>query len=250
MPFSVLLFIISGMIVGITANYLADVLPRNRRLTAPICLACGSRRSIEKFITGKECDNCGKKNAVRFWIVISAAVILSILTGLFPAGKLPYLLHELILLILLVMVITDVEYRVILEQVSTAGYVLAALAGFYLHGFNKTVLGGICGFLVFLGLYYLGKTFARRMSRNRETPVEEEALGFGDVHLAGIIGLLTGFPYVLPALLLAVVLGGLVSGGVIIAAVLKKQYEAFQAIPYGPFIITGGIFVLYYYLYL
>jgi leader peptidase (prepilin peptidase)/N-methyltransferase len=248
MTISGLIFVFCGVIVGIAANYLADVLPRNRHLTAPVCLECGSRRSIKEFLTGKSCQACGKKNSTRYWIVICGAMILSVFIGFFPARNLPFLVSEILFLMFLVMIITDVEYRIILEQVSGAGYILAAFSGLYLHGFNKTILGGISGFLIFLGLYYLGKIFARRMSRNRETPVDEEALGFGDVNLAGIVGFLTGFPYVLPALLMAVVLGGLVSGGVIIAAVLKKQYEAFQAIPYGPFIIIGGIFILYYYL--
>jgi prepilin signal peptidase PulO-like enzyme (type II secretory pathway) len=90
-------------------------------------------------------------------------------------------------------------------------------------------------------LYYLGRLFSKFISRNRELPIDEEALGFGDVYMAGAIGFLTGFPYILPALLVSIVLGGLVSAFVLIITLVKKTYEAFRAIPYGPFIIIGGI---------
>jgi len=247
MPLMMFVYMLCGVIVGILANYLADVLPRHRRLTKPVCLECGENRQVEEFLTGKPCRHCGKKNAIRYWSVILATTMLSIAAGVLPAGKMPFIAAEILLLIFSVMVITDIEFRVILEQVSGAGYVAAALTGWFINGFMKTILGGICGFLIFLGLYYLGKVFARRMSRNREVPVDEEALGFGDVNLAGVIGLLTGFPYVLPALLCAVILGGLASGVIIIVSLINKRYEAFQAIPYGPFIILGGILVLYFY---
>ena len=205
----IFVYLICGAIVGILANYLADVLPRHRRLTRPVCLECGGTRSVEDFLTAKPCRHCGKKNAIRYWSVILAATMLSIAAGIFPAGKMPYIAAEILLLIFSVMVVTDIEFRVILEPVSWAGYVVAALTGWYINGFTKTILGGICGFLIFLGLYYLGKVFARRMSRNREVPVDEEALGFGDVNLAGVVGFVRGFADVVVALLSAVILGGL-----------------------------------------
>jgi prepilin signal peptidase PulO-like enzyme (type II secretory pathway) len=58
---------------------------------------------------------------------------------------------------------------------------------------------------------------------------------------------LTGFPFILTALLAAIILGGIISGVFILITVAKKQYRAFQAIPYGPFIIIGGIIALYLY---
>ncbi len=247
MPLLVLFSIICGYFLGLAANYLADVLPRNRKLTKPVCLACGENRVIKDFLTGADCRSCGKKNKVRFWLVICGSILLSLLSVMFPIRQLPFWASTTMLLVFLTMTITDLEYRVILEQVSVVGYFVAFLCGYMLNGLTKTILGGIGGFLIFLILYYLGKVFARRLSRNRDQPVDEEALGFGDVHLAGIVGLLTGFPYVLPALLLAIVFGGVASGVYILVALFRKRYEAFQAIPYGPFIIAGSIFILYFY---
>ncbi len=243
-----ILSILCGVVVGFGVNYLADVMPRNRRLTLPVCLECGEPRSMIEFLRGGECHSCGKRNAIRYWLVLSFSIVISTFVWLKPIGVLPFWASEILLLVFFVIIITDLEYKVILEQMSLAGYILAFIAGWYLNGWLKTIIGGACGFLIFLGLYYLGKAFAHRLSRNRDEPVDEEALGFGDVHLAGIIGFLSGFPYILSALLMAIVLGGIVSAFFIVYLVIRKRYEAFQAIPYGPFIILGGIFALYYYL--
>ena len=237
-----------GIIAGILANYLADVLPRNRHLTYPVCLDCGETRTILSFLSGKKCESCGKTNVFRYWLVNLVSVILSLLVWLFPAGSLPYWGSLILLVVFLTIIITDIEYHVILNQMSITAFIVTIAAGWVLHGWLKTLLGGISGFLLFLGLYYLGRLFTRFMSRKRGEPVEEEALGFGDVYMAGAIGFLTGFPFVLPALLAAIVFGGIVSAAVLIISLIRKSYEAFKAIPYGPFIIAGGIFILYYYL--
>ncbi|NLF52713.1 MAG: hypothetical protein GX577_16425 [Leptolinea sp.] len=248
MPGQLMLVFLSGLISGLFVNYLADVLPRSRRFTEPVCLSCGQFRTWKEFALGKPCAACGRKNSVRFWIVIILEIILAGLVWFFPLGNFPFWASELFLLVFSVMIVTDIEFRVILEQVTIAGYILSFFAGLFLHGLNKTILGGISGFLLFLALYYFGRLFARRLAHNREEPIDEEALGFGDVHLAGVVGLLTGFPFNLTAMLLAIILGGIASIVIIVITLVRKQYQAFMAIPYGPFIIIGGIAALYYYL--
>jgi prepilin signal peptidase PulO-like enzyme (type II secretory pathway) len=240
--------VLCGLIVGLLANYLADVLPRSRRFTRPVCLACGEHRTVRDFLTGRKCTTCGKVNAFRYWLVLVVSVILSILVWLFPPGILPFWGSMILLTVFTVIIITDMEYRVILTQMSITAFIVTAAAGWVQNGWLKTLLGGVSGFLLFLGLYYLGRLFSKFMSRNREEPIDEEALGFGDVYMAGAIGFLTGFPYILPALLMSIVLGGLISAFVLIISLVKKSYQAFQAIPYGPFIIIGGTFIVYYYM--
>lgn len=248
MPVQLFLSLLSGLIAGLLVNYFADVLPRNRRFTRPVCLVCGQSREWKDFLTGKQCESCGKKNFFRYWTVIIIEITLSCLVCFFPVGNLPFWVSVILQIVFSVMIVTDIEFRVILEQVSVAGYILAFFAGWFLHGLNKTILGGITGFLLFLALYYFGRLFARRLSRNREEPIDEDALGFGDVHLAGVIGFLTGFPFNLTAMLLAIILGGIVSMVFIMVTLIRKNYQAFMAIPYGPFIIIGGIVALYYYM--
>jgi len=73
--------------------------------------------------------------------------------------------------------------------------------------------------------------------------MEEVAFGFGDVVLAGVIGLAVGYPGITLALLLGIFAGGLFSLGFILVMVLRRRYEAFMPIPYSPFLILGGMVV-------
>jgi prepilin signal peptidase PulO-like enzyme (type II secretory pathway) len=65
-------------------------------------------------------------------------------------------------------------------------------------------------------------------------------MGWGDVKMAALIGLVTGFPLVFVALLLAVLAGGLVAG-ILLALRIKKRR---QAIPFAPFLSLATIVTL------
>ena len=71
------------------------------------------------------------------------------------------------------------------------------------------------------------------------------ALGFGDVNLSGILGLLLGWPAITVGLLFAVLAGGLISLFIILGMLVTKKYKAFTAIPYAPFLILSALFLLY-----
>ena len=58
--------------------------------------------------------------------------------------------------------------------------------------------------------------------------------------MAGLIGLATGFPLVLVSLLLAILLGGL-SAGLLLLLRIKKRRDA---IPFGPFLSLAAIATL------
>jgi leader peptidase (prepilin peptidase)/N-methyltransferase len=65
-------------------------------------------------------------------------------------------------------------------------------------------------------------------------------MGLGDVKLAALIGLVTGFPLVFVAFFLAVVSGGLVSVALLVLGIKKRK----EGIPFGPFLSTGAIITL------
>jgi len=65
-------------------------------------------------------------------------------------------------------------------------------------------------------------------------------LGGGDVKLAAFIGLITGFPLVIEALVLGTLIGGVVSLVLLITRVRGRR----DAIPYGPFLIAGAVITL------
>jgi prepilin signal peptidase PulO-like enzyme (type II secretory pathway) len=70
--------------------------------------------------------------------------------------------------------------------------------------------------------------------------ISKGGMGWGDVKMAALIGIATGFPLVLAALLLAVVLGGLISS----VLILIKAKNRKQSIPFGPFLSLATIATL------
>ena len=65
-------------------------------------------------------------------------------------------------------------------------------------------------------------------------------MGAGDVKLAGLIGLVVGFPQVLAALLVGVIIGGLVAVFLLVSRLRKRK----EPIPFGPFLVVGAMVVL------
>jgi leader peptidase (prepilin peptidase)/N-methyltransferase len=113
------------------------------------------------------------------------------------------------------------------------------------RGLGSTLLGGVVGFALMLGFYWLGDVIGRWLARRRGQAWEETALGFGDVNLAGVVGLLLGYPAVLAGLFTAVMLGGVVSLIYILVMLALRRYQLFAAIPYGPFIALGALVLVF-----
>jgi leader peptidase (prepilin peptidase)/N-methyltransferase len=143
-------------------------------------------------------------------------------------------------------VVIDLEHRLILHTVSLAGGILGMIFGSINHGLLNTVIGGAAGFGIMLIFYFLGSLFIRALSRSRAEEIDEVALGFGDVNLAGVIGLLLGWPGVIAGIFLAILLGGVVSGIFLTVQLFRKKYQAFQALPYGPFLVISVVLLLYF----
>lgn len=143
-------------------------------------------------------------------------------------------------------VVMDIEHRVIMHPISLAGALLAGVVGIGLHGLSATLIGGVAGFGILSIMYYLGGHFAKWAARRRGLQSDEVALGFGDVNLAGVLGLLMGWPGITLGLLLGVLAGGVFSLFYIIFKLITRKYSAFAAIPYGPFLIIGALALLYF----
>ena len=143
-------------------------------------------------------------------------------------------------------VVIDLEHRLILHPVSLTGAALGIIFGSINHGFLNTILGGAAGFGIMMVFYMFGNLFIKFLSRRRGEEIDEVALGFGDVNLAGVIGLLLGWPGVIAGVFLAIIIGGVISGIFLLIQIFRKRYEAFQALPYGPFLVISAVLLLYY----
>jgi len=232
------------------------VLPRRRALwQAPRCLACEAAlpprqwSSIAALATGRRCAQCQGPIPWRGPILeLGTALLFAFLWHAYgPSWQLA--LFTLYTVIFELVFVIDLEHRLILNVVIYPAIVLAAATSFLRPdlGYRLALLGGVLGFVLVWLIYLAGPLFVRLWSRVRGETTAEVPFGFGDVKLALYIGLVVGFPAVVFALIIGMLLAGLGAAFFIVARrLLGRRYTALTAIPYGPFLVVGGLLMLFY----
>ena len=245
----IILMILLGWLAGWLVNYLADVLPVTRRFSQPTCPKCQTPFSWGDYLSLHSCRSCGQPRSRRTLIVQAVLTITPVLLYVFPRQTLPLPLGFPLIVYLALVMIIDLEHRLVLHPVSLIGALLGLGIGLYLHRlmhapqdrFLPTLEGGAAGFGIMLVFYCLGELYVRWMAKRRGLATDEVALGFGDVNLAGIMGLLLGWPLIIEGLLFAILIGGVISLVIILVMLALKRYQAFTAIPYAPFLILSAL---------
>ncbi len=247
--------LVFGLLAAALVNYLSDVLPRSRRPARPHCLHCDFSLPWPYYLGNRPCPQCGqrpwrRRHAVT-WVLLTALYLWLWQTP--SPDVMPWptavgwgrAINFVLLVIFGLIFVIDLEHRVVLDQVSLAGGLVFALLGAWLHNWPTTLLGGLGGFLLMYGLYGLGELYLRwKIRRGAPLPEDEVALGFGDVKLAAILGLLLGWPDVLVMLLLALLLGGLFGLLILIVLLARRQDAAAAAMPYAPYLIVVTAYIL------
>ena len=126
--------------------------------------------------------------------------------------------------LVLIIFISDFKYMIILDSPLIIGGVLILILRAYFYGFKNmglSILSGVILFLVMLLIGLIGKKLFKR-----------EALGGGDIKLAGIIGIVLGLKLGLVAIILSSLLALPYAVG---AMMLNKNSE----VPFGPFLIAS-----------
>lgn len=130
------------------------------------------------------------------------------------------------LCLLIVILVIDLEQGLILNKVvypaAAIALIIAALTSN--PGIVKVLIGGGVGLAIMLIVALVFKG----------------GIGWGDVKMAGLVGLITGFPLVLLSLLLSVIGGGLAATVLLLLKVKQRK----QAIPFGPFLSIGTMLTL------
>ncbi|MBM3129749.1 MAG: hypothetical protein FJ009_14125 [Chloroflexi bacterium] len=138
----------------------------------------------------------------------------------------------------LIVLVTDLEHRLIFDVVILPAALFAALASPLSQlGWQLSLLGGAIAFVIVLGIYFFAEIFARA----RKLKIAGGAFGQGDVKLAAFMGIVVGFPNVFPAILYTILLGGV--GAILFLAyqlIAHRRVALTAAIPYGPFFCIAG----------
>lgn len=227
-------FALLGLLVGGVINVLADDLPARVSPARPHCPQCGyvygpgGWLALARRLRGGHCPQCGLATRRRALLVeIATPLIFALLPSLI-SGPLDLLFGSLYIAILILVIVVDLEHRLILHVVTVPGTLLALVGSAFISS-NAPLLalaGAFVGFVTFLGLYWLG----RRL-------FGPGALGFGDVMLSTMMGAMVGFPYIVFALVIGVLLGGLIS----FTLIASRRLSMRSYVAYGPFLAMAGI---------
>ena len=233
-----------GAVIGSFLNVVADRAPAGASITSPgsHCLSCGHvLRPYElvpvlSFLALRgRCRSCGVRIGVRSPLVEAANAVLWAFAAWHYGPGIAAGLTALAFSFLLVVAVIDLEHQLVLNRVLLVSLPLALGAALAwpeavrepLFGFSTRIaalgadalLAAAVGFGLFLALAVLSRG----------------GIGGGDVKLAAVLGLWVGMERLAVALLVAVVLGGVVAG---VLLVLRSRGRK-DTIPFAPSLCTG-----------
>jgi leader peptidase (prepilin peptidase)/N-methyltransferase len=248
----------AGLVAGVLVNLLADSLPTARRLQRPACAACGQVRlplawsGLLAFALGRRsCPHCGAVLPYRHLLVELTMPTLFVFCGLRTGWSVTTLANVFFVTSLVMILVTDLEHRLILHAVTLPSILVAVLAAYVNPAFDnptRALLGGAIGLVAALSLYLFGALFSLFLNRLRGEPLPGPALGFGDVTLSTFLGLIVGAPEIIFALVIGMLAGfvGAVAF-LVVRSGIQRTHQAFTSfIPYGPFLVLGGAVMLFY----
>ena len=217
-----------GMVAGMLVNLGADLLPSRKPLREALrCPACETRMvqrrwpAIVALLLAPQCSHCGARQV---WRPLGVELVMA---GLWayawyhfgPSAQLwLFCVHSLVFVLVFVI---DLEHRLVLNRVVLGGITLALACSLIWSSppLARSALGGLSGFAIFL-LIAMAKP---------------GGMGAGDVKLAGLIGLVVGYPSVLSTLFTGIIVGGI---GAAVLLILRRVRKG-GYLPYGPFMVVG-----------
>jgi prepilin signal peptidase PulO-like enzyme (type II secretory pathway) len=255
-----ILLALFGLLAGGVVNALADSLPYRQKPALPRYPDGSPRPPIAwlglfAFVTGRRASaqEPSLKLSWRYPITELATAFLFVLTYVQTAtnaqvsiGQLLFYLFHMAVLVLITVI--DVEHKLILFVVILPAIALALLDAllfpFLAPNIRDALAGAGLGFAVFFVMYQGGVLFNYVMGslQGRDLPT---AFGYGDVMLITFTGALLGFAHTIIAIFIAVFLGAF--GAIfylLLRFLLRGSYNAFTALPYGPYIVAATVVML------
>jgi Flp pilus assembly protein protease CpaA len=237
-----IVFVFLGWGTGKIVNYLADVLPIIWGHFNRMKIENGSPLDFFDYaFCRRQITKPDKFHSVRICAVNALYVSASLWLWYNRLPPIDYALFLLLLFFLGLVFIIDMEHRLIFHKLSILGFILGLIIGIKLNGLISTLVGGLFGFIFVLFIFLFGGLVMKQVARLREVTIYKDALGFGDVLLSCILGLILGWPTILSGLLLAAILAGITSSVILMIRFINKDYHPNLTMPYGPFLVTSAI---------
>ncbi len=239
------LFATLGLFVGSFLNVCIDRLPRRESIVTPPshCSSCDRKLRLVDLIPvfsyiwlRGRCRYCGAGIPVKLPVIEAAtALLFAFLYWNFGLGfeLAVFLVYTSILVIVFVI---DIEHHLVLNVITYPAMGVAFIVSFFWPGVRtfsvfwpqlgveSALLGGVVGAAI-LAVPFI---------------IYRGGMGMGDIKLGALLGLMTGFPLIIMAILFSWVGGGLVAI-VLLALKIKGRKEA---IAFAPFMVTAALVTL------
>lgn len=234
------IFFLLGISVGSFLNVVADRVPLGKSIISPPshCFNCGHRLESQDMVPvisylwlRGRCRYCGTAIPAR-------SVLVEVITGLIfvlaviNIGMNWKLAGALICIaILIILSIIDIELGILPHKIVYPGIGIVLIIAVIntLTGIQPDIVSAFIGFGLAAGLFFvlwgIPRLFKKRI------------MGFGDVGMAGLIGISVGFPLVAIAMYLAILIGGLT----VITLIVIKQKKSSDPVSFGLYLALGAI---------
>lgn len=237
------LFFVFGAAVGSFINVVADRLPASKSIISPPSSCPGCQHSLSTtdlfpvlsyLLLKGRCRYCKMSIPVRlFWVELGMAALFVFLY-LHYGFSWNLAIAVFYCCLFIVLLIIDLEHSILPNKIVYPGMVIilavAVVAEFVppviQPGIKSAAIGGAIGF----GLLLV------------PTLISRGGMGWGDVKLAGLVGLVTGFPLVFLAMFLAIVSGGLTAAILLLLKIKSRK----DTIPFGPFLSSSTLATLFW----
>jgi leader peptidase (prepilin peptidase)/N-methyltransferase len=239
----IVIFCLLGMTIASFLNVCIDRLPAHQSLVYPPshCTACNRRLAAKDLIPvfsylwlRGRCRYCGAAIPRRIlWVELGTAVLFGLACWRYGVS-IELAVALFYICIFIVLMVIDWQKGLILNKIVLPAIGAALLISLFFSLFlpeveivpfiGRAAIGGGIGLVLFMLIVI----------------VSRGGMGWGDVKLAALIGLVTGFPLVFIALLIGVVLGGVAAALLLLFKVKKRK----EAIPFGPFLAIAAIATL------
>lgn len=248
----IIVLAVFGTAFGSFLNVCIDRLPVGKSILHPPshCDSCQHRLSPVDLVPvfsylwlRRRCRYCEASIPPRpFWVELVTGLLFA-LSYWYLGLSVQFVIIAFYGSLFLVIGIIDLEHQLILNKITYPAIAVALVISVFQPppglidlnltwpwpGIVHSLMGGAMGFLFFLLAYLITYAIYKR-----------EAIGFGDVKLAGLIGLATGPRLVLLSLTLGAILGGVV-GIILLLLKLKKRREP---LPFGSFLAIATMLTL------
>ena len=233
-----IIFFILGSIMGSFYHVLATRLSKGLSIITPAshCEKCNHQLKwyeliplVSYIIQGGKCRNCKTKLPMSYFLMeVCSGLLFAVCYHVFGL-KLELLTALIFVSSLITVIISDIEYMIILDEVlifSVTAIIIIDLISIGVYDTCLRILAGVGAFITMLLIKKIG-----------DIAFKQESLGGGDIKLMFLIGLVIGYPMSVCNIFFATFIAFPIA---LILLIAKKD----NIIPFGPFLSMAAI-ILY-----